>query len=74
MFNLMILYVEEILNKIKFAEDLMVKLYVVDNRKVHFYYENVAFYQVDSGTSKSNNKVDKRLVKDGYQMLEIISE
>lgn len=44
MFNLMILYVEEILNKIKFAEDLMVKLYIVDNRKVHFYYENVAFY------------------------------
>lgn len=63
--ELMVKYLEQIVNKVKFTEDLIYRLMVFDGVKIYYYNRIVIWYEYATGVSDSKSEVwIERMQKD----------
>lgn len=53
--DVMITYMERIIGKIKYAEDMIYRMMIADGRKISYFPQNVIWYEYGSGISTSGN-------------------
>lgn len=52
-YDVMLTYMEQIVGKIKYAEDMIYRMMICDGKKMNYYPENVIWYEYGSGISTS---------------------
>ena len=70
--DLCLQYIKEIVNKLKFAEDHMYRLMLLDNIQMIHYDAPVVYYEYGDGVSTSPKKRKKYLYNDEMAFLEIL--
>lgn len=66
--DVMVIYMERIIGKIKYAEDMIYRMMIADGKKMIYFQRNVMWYEYGSGISTSGDSKWHKIISDERKM------